>query len=35
MIRFVMEESISVMTRFYVGMKAFVDENDDDARMLS
>lgn len=35
MIRFVMEESISVMTRFYVEMKAFFDENDDDARMLS
>lgn len=34
MIRFVMEESISVMTRFYVEMKAFFDENDDE-RMLS
>ena len=35
MIRSVTEESISVMTRFYVGMKAFAGENGDDARMLS
>ena len=34
MIRFATEESISVMTRFYVEMKAFFDENDDE-RMLS
>jgi hypothetical protein len=31
----VTEESISVMTRFYVGMKAFAGEDDDDARVLS
>ena len=34
MIRFVTEETISVMTRFYVGMEAFAGENGDDARML-
>ena len=28
------EELISVMTRFYVGMKAFAGENGDDAMML-
>lgn len=35
MIRFVTEESISVMTGFYVGVKASAGENDDDAMMLS
>jgi len=35
MIRLVTEESISVMTRLYVGMKALAGENDGDAGMLS